>query len=111
MVHWVTWLGSTVALGIIAFVVAEAVPFFGTLIGLLAAIAYAPMAVCEDILFLGDWTDHPDHRPDAPLALGLRGPQKRNNGPESTMGLSLDHAPRRWFHDRRRRIRYHQAHH
>jgi hypothetical protein len=35
----------TVALGIVAFVVAEAVPFFGTLIGLLAAIAYAPMAV------------------------------------------------------------------
>jgi hypothetical protein len=25
--HWVTWLGTTVALGIVAFVVAEAVPF------------------------------------------------------------------------------------
>jgi len=43
--HWITWLGSTLSLGIIAFVVAEAVPFFGTLIGLIGAAAYAPMAV------------------------------------------------------------------
>lgn len=43
--HWITWLGATFGLGVVAFVVAEAVPFFGTLIGLLGAIAYAPMAV------------------------------------------------------------------
>ncbi|KAK1925999.1 transmembrane amino acid transporter protein-domain-containing protein [Papiliotrema laurentii] len=58
-IHWVTWLGTTVALGIVAFVVAEAVPFFGTLIGLLAAIAYAPMAIVVPMhLWLWDFADH-----------------------------------------------------
>ncbi|WVQ65298.1 uncharacterized protein L199_003474 [Kwoniella botswanensis] len=45
IVHWATWLGVSSACGIAAFIIAEAIPFFGSLIGLLGAIAYAPMAV------------------------------------------------------------------
>lgn len=45
MVHWATWFGVSLLCGVAAFVIGEAVPFFGTLISLLAAIAYAPMAV------------------------------------------------------------------
>lgn len=53
MTHWATWFGVSIACGAAAFVIAEAVPFFGTLLGLLGAIAYAPMAVslssrCQD---------------------------------------------------------------
>lgn len=43
--HWATWIGSTVGCGVFAFVICGAVPFFGSLIGLIGAIAYAPMAV------------------------------------------------------------------
>jgi hypothetical protein len=43
--HWATWIGSVVGCGVFAFVICGAVPFFGSLIGLIGAIAYAPMAV------------------------------------------------------------------
>ncbi|OCF36058.1 hypothetical protein I317_01847 [Kwoniella heveanensis CBS 569] len=43
--HWITWLGSVTLIGIISFIVAEAIPFFGTLIGLVGALAYAPLAI------------------------------------------------------------------
>lgn len=39
--HWVVWLSCVGGIGVIGFVVAEAVPFFGTLLGLLGAIAYS----------------------------------------------------------------------
>lgn len=45
MIHWITWFGVSLLCGVAAFIIGEAVPFFGTLISLLAAIAYAPMAV------------------------------------------------------------------
>ena len=45
--HWATWIGSTVGCGVFAFVICGAVPFFGSLIGLIGAIAYAPMAVSQ----------------------------------------------------------------
>ncbi|WVQ94030.1 hypothetical protein IAU59_001108 [Kwoniella sp. CBS 9459] len=43
--HWITWIGSVVLIGVISFIVAEAIPFFGTLIGLVGALAYAPLAI------------------------------------------------------------------
>lgn len=43
--HRATWIGSTVGCGVFAFVICGAVPFFGSLIGLIGAIAYAPMAI------------------------------------------------------------------
>lgn len=45
MIHWITWFGVSLLCGVAAFIIGEAVPFFGTLISLLAAVAYAPMAV------------------------------------------------------------------
>ncbi|WRT68118.1 uncharacterized protein IL334_005093 [Kwoniella shivajii] len=43
--HWITWLGSVILIGVISFVIAEAIPFFSTLIGLVGALAYAPLAI------------------------------------------------------------------
>ncbi|KAL7418624.1 hypothetical protein Q5752_007082 [Cryptotrichosporon argae] len=44
-VHWATWVGAVLACGIVAFIIAESIPFYGTLVGLVGAIAYAPMAI------------------------------------------------------------------
>lgn len=59
MVHWATWFGVSLLCGVAAFVIGEAVPFFGTLISLLAAIAYAPMAIVIPMhLWLYDFADY-----------------------------------------------------
>lgn len=51
MVHWVTWIAVSLACGAAAFITAEAIPFFGSLLGLLGAIAYAPMAVSASLVY------------------------------------------------------------
>lgn len=62
MIHWATWLGSVVGVGILAFVVAEvsnfracplsllmslykAIPGFNSLLGLVSSISFTPLAV------------------------------------------------------------------
>ncbi|CAM1508651.1 Fc.00g054990.m01.CDS01 [Cosmosporella sp. VM-42] len=40
--HWGTWLGSTIGITILSFIVAEAVPFFSYLIGLIGSLCCAP---------------------------------------------------------------------
>lgn len=77
-IHWATWLGSTITLGIIAFVrpifrkaqlnhvnlltaisldvpskqiLAEAVPIFNFLIALVSSLCLAPIAICLPTLF------------------------------------------------------------
>ncbi|KAJ3546898.1 hypothetical protein NM208_g1784 [Fusarium decemcellulare] len=40
--HWSTWLGSTLGISAIAFITAEAIPFFSYLIGLIASFCCAP---------------------------------------------------------------------
>ncbi|WVR08411.1 hypothetical protein IAU60_005466 [Kwoniella sp. DSM 27419] len=44
-IHWITWFGSVTVIGIIAFIIAEAIPFFSALIGVVGSIAYAPLAI------------------------------------------------------------------
>ncbi|KAF4119480.1 Transmembrane amino acid transporter protein [Geosmithia morbida] len=40
--HWVTWLGSTIGITTAAFIIAEAVPFFSYLVGLIGSLCCAP---------------------------------------------------------------------
>ncbi|KAF4471294.1 neutral amino acid permease [Fusarium albosuccineum] len=42
VIHWSTWLGSTLGISAIAFITAEAIPFFSYLIGLIASFCCAP---------------------------------------------------------------------
>ncbi|KAL2678524.1 hypothetical protein Neosp_009271 [[Neocosmospora] mangrovei] len=44
-VHWATWVGSNLVLGILAFIVAEAVPILNYLLGLAGAICFAPFSL------------------------------------------------------------------
>jgi hypothetical protein len=45
LVHWGTWLGCTIGLGSIAFLLAEAVPIFNYLIALTGSLCFAPLAI------------------------------------------------------------------
>ncbi|KAG7048278.1 neutral amino acid transporter [Colletotrichum scovillei] len=42
VIHWVTWLGSTIGISALAFIIAEAVPFFSYLVGLIGSICCMP---------------------------------------------------------------------
>ncbi|OAG37943.1 hypothetical protein AYO21_07793 [Fonsecaea monophora] len=42
IVHWSTWLGSTIGITLLSFIVAEAIPFFGFLLGLIGSLCCAP---------------------------------------------------------------------
>lgn len=43
--HWGTWLGSNIALGALAFILAQAVPIFSFLIALVGSVCFAPLAM------------------------------------------------------------------
>ncbi|KAF5986611.1 neutral amino acid permease [Fusarium coicis] len=45
IVHWSTWIGSNLTLGILAFIVAEAVPILNYLLGLAGAVCFAPFSL------------------------------------------------------------------
>jgi hypothetical protein len=45
LIHWSTWLGINIVLGGAAFIVAEAVPILNYLLGLAAAICFAPFSL------------------------------------------------------------------
>lgn len=47
MTHWVTWLGSTFGITALSFIIAEAIPFFSYLIGLIGSLCCAPTCVSE----------------------------------------------------------------
>jgi hypothetical protein len=60
LVHWGTWLGCTVGLGSLAFVLAEAIPIFSYLIALTGSVCFAPLAI-----MLPGWLwlhDHAEYR-------------------------------------------------
>lgn len=44
-VHWATWLGANLVLGVLGFIVAEAVPILNYLLGLAAALCFAPFSL------------------------------------------------------------------
>jgi hypothetical protein len=41
-VHWGIWLGSTIGITTLSFIIAEAIPFFSYLIGLIGSLCCAP---------------------------------------------------------------------
>lgn len=45
-VHWVTWMGCTISLGAISFILAESIPIFNYLIALVGSVCFAPLAMC-----------------------------------------------------------------
>ncbi|KAK5710835.1 hypothetical protein LTR15_012812 [Elasticomyces elasticus] len=51
LVHWSTWLGLNLGLGVLAYVFAEAVPVFNYLLALLASVCFAPMSIMLPPLF------------------------------------------------------------
>lgn len=56
-IHWTTWLGCTTGLGVLSFVLAEAIPIFNYLLALTGSLCFAPMAIA-----LPGWLwlhDHP----------------------------------------------------
>jgi hypothetical protein len=56
LTHWSTWLGINIALGGAAFIVAEAVPILNYLLGLAAAICFAPFSlIFPGILYCYDY--------------------------------------------------------
>jgi hypothetical protein len=49
--HWGSWIGLNIAVGIVAYVFAEAVPVFNYLLALLACLCFAPMSIMLPALF------------------------------------------------------------
>uniref|UniRef100_L2FDE2 Amino acid transporter n=1 Tax=Colletotrichum fructicola (strain Nara gc5) TaxID=1213859 RepID=L2FDE2_COLFN len=59
LVHWSTWIGSNLVLGILAFIVAEAVPILNYLLGLAGAICFAPFSlVFPALLWMQDFSSY-----------------------------------------------------
>ncbi|KAG5291464.1 neutral amino acid permease [Histoplasma ohiense] len=59
-VHWSTWFGCTIVLGILSFIIAEAIPIFNYLVALLGSLCFAPLA-----MIIPGWLwlfDHGDYR-------------------------------------------------
>ncbi|KAG9964335.1 amino acid transporter, partial [Aureobasidium melanogenum] len=56
IVHWSTWLGINLALGTVAYIVAEAVPILNYLLALASALCFAPFSlVFPALLWLNDY--------------------------------------------------------
>ena len=54
--HWATWLGSNLLLGVLGFIVAEAVPILNYLLGLAGALCFAPFSlIFPAILWMYDF--------------------------------------------------------
>ncbi|KAL2829306.1 transmembrane amino acid transporter protein-domain-containing protein [Aspergillus pseudoustus] len=49
--HWAVWLSCTIGLGIVSFIIYEAVPIFNYLLTLTSAICCAPLAIVFPVVF------------------------------------------------------------
>ncbi|CZR55645.1 related to neutral amino acid permease [Phialocephala subalpina] len=45
VIHWTTWLGANVLLGVLGFIIAEAVPILNYLLGLAGSLCFAPFSL------------------------------------------------------------------
>lgn len=45
MIHWAVWLGSSIGIGALAFILAEAIPIFNYLVALNGSFCFAPLAI------------------------------------------------------------------
>lgn len=56
LVHWCTWMGSNLAIGVLSFIIAEAVPILNYLLGLAGSLCFAPFSlVFPAMLWLYDF--------------------------------------------------------
>lgn len=44
--HWVVWLGCTSGCGLLGWLLAEAIPFYTSLVSLIGSLGFAPLGVC-----------------------------------------------------------------
>lgn len=59
LTHWVTWLGSNLILGILGFIIAEAVPILNYLLGLAGSLCFAPFSlIFPALLWMYDFRGH-----------------------------------------------------
>ncbi|KAI1092573.1 amino acid transporter [Rostrohypoxylon terebratum] len=57
IIHWGTWLGCSIGLGAIAFILAESIAIFNYLLSLVGSICFAPMAITiPGVLWLYDFS-------------------------------------------------------
>lgn len=57
--HWTIWLGANVALGVLGFIIAEAVPILNYLLGLAGSLCFAPFSLCfPALLWIYDFKDY-----------------------------------------------------
>ncbi|ORY65277.1 transmembrane amino acid transporter protein-domain-containing protein [Pseudomassariella vexata] len=57
--HWATWLGCSISLGVIAWILAEAIALFSYIIALTGSVCFAPMAIMiPAVLWLYDFWDY-----------------------------------------------------
>lgn len=45
LIHWGTWLGCTISLGAVAFLLSEAIPVFSYLLAVTGSVCFAPLAI------------------------------------------------------------------
>lgn len=45
IIHWATWIGGNLTLGIIAFIISQAVPILNYLLGLASSLCFAPFSL------------------------------------------------------------------
>ncbi|KAL2201782.1 hypothetical protein CC79DRAFT_1281382 [Sarocladium strictum] len=67
--HWAVWLGSTIGLSTISFIIAGAVPFFSYLIGLIGSLCCAPTCLIIPA-FMGLYMDW-QHRSQSKAKLAI----------------------------------------
>ncbi|KAI9641909.1 hypothetical protein NHQ30_009777 [Ciborinia camelliae] len=60
-IHWSIWLGSTIGISILSFIIAEAIPFFTYLIGLIGSLCCAPTCLIIPAL-MALYMDRGSHR-------------------------------------------------
>jgi len=59
LVHWGTWIGCNLLLGVLGFVVAEAVPILNYLLGLAGSLCFAPFSlIFPALLWMQDFSAH-----------------------------------------------------
>lgn len=58
-IHWTTWLASNLILGVLGFIIAEAVPILNYLLGLAGSLCFAPFSlVFPALLWMYDHKSH-----------------------------------------------------
>lgn len=48
--HWAVWLGCTYGVGLVSWLIAESVPFFGDLLTVVAALGFGPLGICLPVV-------------------------------------------------------------